>query len=68
VVTATGVHALSTTYGRTIDPARALTAETLALERTLSELVNQAYAPDPGGDCVHVENRSAPHTRPPHAT
>ena len=31
-------------YIRTIEPARALAAETLALERTLSDLVNQAYA------------------------
>src|ERR1035441_5483123 len=29
---------------RTIEPARALAAETLALERTPSDLVNQAYA------------------------
>ena len=31
-------------YARTIAPARALAAETLKLERTLSDLVNQAYA------------------------
>ena len=31
-------------YARTIEPARALAAETLTLERTLSDLVNQAYA------------------------
>jgi hypothetical protein len=30
-------------YTRTIAPARALAAETLTLERTLSDLVNQAY-------------------------
>ena len=30
-------------YIRTIAPARALAAETLTLERTLSDLVNQAY-------------------------
>jgi hypothetical protein len=29
-------------YTRTIEPARALTAETLKLEHTLSDLVNQA--------------------------
>ena len=34
-------------YTRTIEPARALAAETLALERTLSDLVNQAYALTP---------------------
>ena len=31
-------------YTRTIEPARALAAETLVPERTLSDLVNQAYA------------------------
>ena len=31
-------------YTRTIEPARALAAETLKTERTLSDLVNQAYA------------------------
>ena len=34
-------------YARTIAPARALAAETLKLERTLSDLVNQAYALTP---------------------
>ena len=34
-------------YTRTIAPARALGAETLTLERTLSDLVNQAYALTP---------------------
>jgi hypothetical protein len=42
-----GVHALRDEYTRTIEPARALAAETLALERTLSDLVNQAYALTP---------------------
>ena len=42
-LTATGVHALRNEYTRTIEPARALAAETLKLERTLSDLVNQAY-------------------------
>jgi hypothetical protein len=32
---------------RTIEPARALAAETLKLERTLSDLVNQAYGLTP---------------------
>jgi hypothetical protein len=32
---------------RTFEPARALAAETLTLERTLSDLVNQAYALTP---------------------
>jgi hypothetical protein len=34
-------------YTRTLEPARALAAETLTLERTLSDLVNQAYALTP---------------------
>jgi hypothetical protein len=34
-------------YTRSIDPARALAAETLNLERTLSGLVNQAFALTP---------------------
>jgi hypothetical protein len=42
-----GLHALRDEYIRTIDPARALAAETLQLERTLSDLVNQAYALTP---------------------
>jgi len=46
-LTATGVHALRDEYTRTIEPARALAAETLNLERTLSDLVNQAYALTP---------------------
>jgi len=39
----TGFHALRHEYGRTIAPARALAAEVLQLERTLSDLVIQAY-------------------------
>ena len=46
-LTAAGVHGLRAEYTRTIDPARALAAETLNLERTLSGLVNQAYALTP---------------------
>jgi hypothetical protein len=34
-------------YTRAIAPARALAAETLNLKRTLSDLVNQAYALTP---------------------
>ena len=34
-------------YTRTIEPALALPAETLKLERTPSDLVNQAYALTP---------------------
>jgi hypothetical protein len=39
-----GLHALRDEYTRTIEPARALAAESLNLERTLSDLVDQAYA------------------------
>jgi hypothetical protein len=39
-----GLHALRDEYTRTLEPARALAAETRTLERTLSDLVNQAYA------------------------
>jgi hypothetical protein len=46
-LTVAGVHALRDEYSRTIEPARALTAETLTLERTLSDLVNLAYALTP---------------------
>ena len=46
-LTSAGLHALRDEYTRTIEPARALAAETLTLERTLSDLVNQAYALTP---------------------
>jgi hypothetical protein len=46
-LTAAGVHALRDEYTRTIEPARVLAAETLKLERTLSDLVNQAYGLTP---------------------
>jgi hypothetical protein len=38
---------LGNEYSRTIEPARAIATETLTLTRTLSDLVNQAYAPLP---------------------
>jgi hypothetical protein len=46
-VSAAAVHALRDEYTRTIDLARARAAETLSLERTLSDLVNQAYGLTP---------------------
>ena len=46
-LTAAGVRPLRDEYTRTIAPARAIAVETLALERTLSDLVNQAYALTP---------------------
>ena len=39
--------ALRDEYTRTIETARTLAAETLQLERTLSDLVNRAYALTP---------------------
>jgi hypothetical protein len=42
-LTAAEVQGLREEYTRTIEPARTLAAETLKLERTLSDLVNQAY-------------------------
>jgi hypothetical protein len=46
-LTAAGVHALRDEYTRTLVPACALAAETSTLERTLSDLVNQAYGLTP---------------------
>jgi hypothetical protein len=46
-LTAAGVHGLRAEYIRTIEPARARAAETLNLERRLSDLVNQAYSLTP---------------------
>ncbi len=46
-LTAAGVRELRDEYTCTIEPARALVTETLKLERTLSDLVNQAYGLTP---------------------
>jgi hypothetical protein len=46
-LTAAGLHALRDEHSRTIAPARALAAETLTLERTASDPINQAYALTP---------------------
>ena len=46
-LTAAGVHGLRDEYTRTIEPALALAAETLTLERTLSDLANHAYGLTP---------------------
>jgi hypothetical protein len=43
-LTAGRLHGLRDDYTRTIESARALAAETQTLERTLSDLVNQAHA------------------------
>ena len=46
-LTSAGLHALRAEYTRTLEPARALAAETLKLECALSDLVNQAYGLTP---------------------
>jgi hypothetical protein len=46
-LTAAGVQGLREEYTRSIEPALALAAETLKLERTLSDLINQAYGLTP---------------------
>ena len=46
-LTAAGVQGLREEYTRTLEPARALAAETLKLECALSDLVNQAYGLTP---------------------
>ena len=46
-LTAASLAVLREEYTRSIDPARALAAETLQLERTLSDLINQAYGLTP---------------------
>jgi hypothetical protein len=46
-LTAAGEKRLREEHARTVVPARALAAEMLTLERTLSELVNQAYGLTP---------------------
>jgi len=46
-LSAAGLQALRYEYTRTVAPGRAVAAETQALERTLGDLVNQAYALTP---------------------
>ena len=46
-LTAAGVQGLRQEYTGTIEPSRALAAETLKLEGALSDLVNQAYGLTP---------------------
>jgi hypothetical protein len=46
-LTAAGLHTLRDEYTRTLEPARALDADTLTLKRTLSALVNHAYGLTP---------------------
>ena len=57
-----GLHELPDEYTRTIEPARALAAETLTLERALSDLVNQAYDLTPAE--IELMRKTAPPIRP----
>ena len=61
-LTVAGVQGLREEYTRTIEPARALAAETLKLERTLSDLVNQAYGLTPAE--IDLLWKTAPPRRP----
>jgi hypothetical protein len=61
-LTAAGVHALRDEYTRSVEPARALAAETLTLERTLSDLVNQAYGLTPAE--IELLGKTAPPRMP----
>ncbi|MGO8928168.1 MAG: hypothetical protein ACLQU3_14955 [Limisphaerales bacterium] len=49
-------------YTRTVEPTRALATETLKLERTLSDLVNQAYTLTPAA--IALMWQSAPPRMP----
>ena len=57
LLTSAGLQALRDEHTRTIEPARALAAETLTLERTLSGLVNQAYGLSPAEIALMWQNR-----------
>jgi hypothetical protein len=61
-LTAAGVHGLRDEYTRTIAPARAPAAKALTLERTLSDLVNHAYALTPAE--VNLMWKTAPPRMP----
>jgi hypothetical protein len=51
-VTATGVHVLRDEYARSIEPARAVGAETLKLERTI-----RVAAAEPSGGTFRLTSR-----------
>ena len=63
-LTAAGVHALRDEYTRTSAPARTLAAETMKLERTLSDLVNRAYALTPAEIALMWQTGPAPQAHP----
>ena len=66
------LHASRHEYTRTIEPARALAAETLTLERKLKAEGQKLNAespplprPAPAGDCPDVANRPVTDAHPP---
>ena len=59
-----GLHALRDEYTRTIDPARALAAESLDPGAHPQRPRQPGLRPDPGGDRPNVANRPAPHAHP----
>lgn len=61
-LTAAGVQGLRAEYTRTFEPARALATETMKLERTLSDLVNQAYGLNPAE--IDLMSKTAPPRMP----
>jgi hypothetical protein len=63
-----GLHSLRDEHTRTIEPARALAAETLTLERTLSDLINQAYALTPAEIALMWQTAPPRMPLPPRAT
>jgi hypothetical protein len=63
-----GLHALRDEHARTIEPARALAAETSTLERTLSDLVNQAYGLTPAEIALMWQTAPPRMPIPPHGS
>jgi len=61
-LTAASLAALRAEYTNSIEPARSLAAETLQLERTLSDLINQAYGLTP--EEVKLMRNTAPPRMP----
>jgi methylase of polypeptide subunit release factors len=64
-LTAAGLQALRDEYTRTIEPARLLATETLKLERSLNDLVNQAYGLTP--EEIDLMWKTAPPRMPIHS-
>jgi hypothetical protein len=67
-LTAVGVQALREEYTRTIEPAVALASETLKLERTRSDLVNQACGLTPAENDLMWRTAPPRMPTPPPAT